>query len=1265
MRKTLFALLGLVAVGLWAVPVLAGVTAHDPPKAYAPIPLENRAGAIGAMAKNGNYQATLSGSMIKQASATTTWFLYAGACADRAAGTWVARTDIQADSLNTYTVGTQGGYGRSDQSLSEIQWHIVDTATPANQRPAAVGEGGSDAINGSRAIWCGKYDPNWVNPVGYPNLTNQILYLDLEANRAAVSQPTAAGGTYSLSMRVNISDEQNYDFTYIMGGGDNDLDGFGDEDPLGNDRAKFDAIRAAGSSDEATLQATLTGSLINTTPGLVPFINGNAGPTIVGEGGSEPQTLTLNFQTSMTNRALYILFTADCLFSGEDGLWPFGHGNILDDIVVSDNKGLPSSGARVIYDEGVAAGGTDGFNGNILSASTAAFDTDGVMISARVFPGKGELWAIQQGNVYTTADICSPGKNLSTDRFFLGVDPATKNAFPGQFNSIVTCTFPVPPGTADILAIWGEYLNIPRTTGYVQYSEYRQFQGGSWSNWNNTAPGGGVRTSTIDQWLIDGDNLAAAVQADSFQVRYNLQCIAAFAVDRTNCDNNTQYAILYDDLYVQVTTGVPAPVFGIFVGSVGQSTFVDGTMTGLNCTVTPCWPGIRGTDLQTNPNVDIARSAVKDNMNSPLGDSLTMAFVTGLRKNGMGINWHQGFDKAVGGGLAITHTNPNYNATFGGPMVIYRLYDPATTTWSDWDSTEVDANNVSVAADTVIIDSEYRLNWPPRDKAGQTLPGGFTINGEANYSNLAFLPRGTRMQYYFKAVDINGGTAYQFQTDASGKEVADLPTLPGSGLVAPDIVQFEVLPGKYPAGTAGTLLAGRTDTPILDLDGVGTSWSFGQNPVVQALRGLGVRADRYRYLQGLGEGANFGGHELAGIRPQRFSNYFPNKEEYGIVDSLVNWYRIMIQSSHTRTPTVFEEADAAVLSDWAKRDTGPNGGDRCVFFSGDDAFNAITNQPVGVPGVLQQAMSIDIFGVSNVQTLAASGAKGSWSGASSDPYPQIDDRFAAPGSGPGLAAPGSFIYETDAGCPGPNRFDPLTPQSVSATSALAAATYPLAAGVTDVAAVRTVGEWDVVSDNDKTKALGYGYSIQYVRGAPGAVPRTAANYARSGVENRMKIMYKFLTSCRGAGATASCWPCPTDAGMLSNWNGLAGFQTGTYGPLYPIQDFTQATGVEIEEASAAPRVNRLDGNAPNPFNPLTKISFSAAKAGKVTIKIYNVAGQLVRTLETKVETAGPASVLWDGKNNRGAVSPSGVYFTKATFADGKTISAKNGMTLLK
>lgn len=1284
MRKTLFALLGLVAVGMWAVPVLASTANNGPPKAFAPIPLENRAGAIGAMAKSGNYQgaakyqATLSGTLIKQASATTTWFLYPGACTDRITSTWVAKTVIQADSLNGYTDGfidpqapAQGNYTRSDLSSGEKLWHIVDSGvTPANQRPAIP--------TGTHALWCGKYDAAFVNPVGYPNLTAQILYIDLEANRPTAS-PAPGTGTYTITMKFNSSTEQNYDFVYFMGGGGNL------EDPIGNDRAIFDALRATGSSGTATLQATFTGSIIATTPGLLPFVNGSTAPTLTGEGGADPATVNLNFHMTTDNRALDLLMTADCLYSGEDGLWPFGHGVILDDITVSDDLGLAGSTNRVIYAEQNAAGGTEPLplGGNILLNSTASFDGDGKMMVARVYQGKGELWTIQSGNNYQTSDVCNDQKNLSTDKFFLGVSAATKKATPDQFNAVVSCTFPVPAGTADITALWGEYLNLPRVAGYVQYAEYRSFKGGSWTNWDNTAAGGGVRTSVIDQWVVDGDPLAQSVQADSFQVRYDLQCIPAFSTNNA-CDANTQYAVLYDDLFIQVTTGVPAPVFGVFVGSVAQSTFVDGTLTGLNCATAPCWPGIRGTDLQLSTNIDVQRAAVKDNFNAPLGDTITASFVTGLRKNGMGINWHRGFIKSVNGGLTIAVDNgafvPNGSVipgssppvtSKGAPMVIYRLYDPATDSWSPWDSSEVDANNVQVntsPADTIVIDSEYRMNWPPRDKQGSNLPGTFTINGIAQYNNLKFLPKGVRLQYYWKATDINGGIAYQFSTDAFAREVEDLPTLPG-GTVAPDIIEFDVLPRHYPLGNAASLLAASHATRVLNLDGNYTGWSFGQDPVTQAIRGLGVRADRYRFLQGLGEANNIGGHVLTG-RDERGSNYFPNKNEYGIVGLLISSYDIIIQNSHLRTPTVIAEQDASVLNDWAKTPNGTNAGDRCLFMSGDDGFNALVNgvDPQGNPAALQAALSLDLFGVANVTTLAAGGAKGAWAGAgqAAFAYPTIDDRFAAPGSGPGLAAPGSFTYETDAGCPGPNRFDPLTAQSLGGlTTATASATYPLAAGVTDVASVMTVGEWDGSSDFDKTKSLAYGFSIQYVRGAPGAVPRNAANYVHSGVQNRMQILYKFLTGCRGAHSGAFCWPCPTDANMTGNWAVLAGFNTGTYGPLLPIQDFTTATGVEVEEASAAPRVNRLDGNAPNPFNPLTKINLSVAQAGKVTIRIYNVAGQLVRTLETKVETPGAASILWDGKNDRRMTAPSGVYFYKATFADGKTLAAKTGMTLLK
>src|SRR4029078_12117412 len=125
------------------------------------------------------------------------------------------------------------------------------------------------------------------------------------------------------------------------------------------------------------------------------------------------------------------------------------------------------------------------------------------------------------------------------------------------------------------------------------------------------------------------------------------------------------------------------------------------------------------------------------------------------------------------------------------PRMIFRLFDPSSKTWSPWDSTELVAGAIQPApSDTTIIDSEYEINWPPFDKsiANASIPGGFTINGVGSYNALRFLPRGTRMQYYFKAVDIGNGSggpcgvSYQFSSDNLAREVEDIPTLPNSSL---------------------------------------------------------------------------------------------------------------------------------------------------------------------------------------------------------------------------------------------------------------------------------------------------------------------------------------------------------------------------------------------------------------------------------------------------------------------------------------------------
>jgi hypothetical protein len=86
-------------------------------------------------------------------------------------------------------------------------------------------------------------------------------------------------------------------------------------------------------------------------------------------------------------------------------------------------------------------------------------------------------------------------------------------------------------------------------------------------------------------------------------------------------------------------------------------------------------------------------------------------------------------------------------------------------------------------------------------------------------------------------------------------------------------------------------------------------------------------------------------------------------------------------------------------------------------------------------------------------------------------------------------------------------------------------------------------------------------------------------------------------------------------------------------------------GPDITDATT-PRAYALAQNYPNPFNPLTTIRFDMKEKGLVTVKIYDVAGRLVRTLVNEVRNAGAYSAVWDGRNNIGADVASGIYFYK-------------------
>jgi hypothetical protein len=97
------------------------------------------------------------------------------------------------------------------------------------------------------------------------------------------------------------------------------------------------------------------------------------------------------------------------------------------------------------------------------------------------------------------------------------------------------------------------------------------------------------------------------------------------------------------------------------------------------------------------------------------------------------------------------------------------------------------------------------------------------------------------------------------------------------------------------------------------------------------------------------------------------------------------------------------------------------------------------------------------------------------------------------------------------------------------------------------------------------------------------------------------------------------------------------------------------------KGSVLPDEYALSQNFPNPFNPSTSFTLSLPEASDYSIRIFNVAGQLVRSFDGRLE-AGVHEVTWEGNNNQGAKVASGVYFYRAE-ANGFTETRK--MMMLK
>ncbi len=115
--------------------------------------------------------------------------------------------------------------------------------------------------------------------------------------------------------------------------------------------------------------------------------------------------------------------------------------------------------------------------------------------------------------------------------------------------------------------------------------------------------------------------------------------------------------------------------------------------------------------------------------------------------------------------------------------------------------------------------------------------------------------------------------------------------------------------------------------------------------------------------------------------------------------------------------------------------------------------------------------------------------------------------------------------------------------------------------------------------------------------------------------------------------------------------------SGPGGISIPVRD--EGTTLKIE---VLPMVYALHQNYPNPFNPVTEIRFDLPETAPVTLTVFNIMGQEVRTLVTEDLKAGFHSVSWNGLTDSGSPVSTGMYFY--TISAGTYHSTKK-MVLLK
>ena len=150
---------------------------------------------------------------------------------------------------------------------------------------------------------------------------------------------------------------------------------------------------------------------------------------------------------------------------------------------------------------------------------------------------------------------------------------------------------------------------------------------------------------------------------------------------------------------------------------------------------------------------------------------------------------------------------------------------------------------------------------------------------------------------------------------------------------------------------------------------------------------------------------------------------------------------------------------------------------------------------------------------------------------------------------------------------------------------------------------------------------------------------------------------KVEVSTNWADSTVSyqCWYDEIDLGTFvddsdyhtySGHPGVFAFQQDADGLAGYFDNFTVAANggsSNIDRVENRPVSMTLKQNYPNPFNPSTTISFDIHESGEAALRVFNIKGELVRTLASGQLQSGSYELMWDGSDSQGQSVAAGAY----------------------